>query len=429
MFQFIDSIADILTQFNLNKIASQCKFIQRRSNQIDPLAFIIIHLKSICSGDTSFSALARFLTQSQSCCISRQAIFKRVNPKAVKFLSSVAQKLIQKQNNTSLFGDINKLFNRILIEDCSVLRVHKSNHKTFPGNGNGKHKTAGAKLHQIIDWSNAQTIHSAIHHAREADQALSSTIGSYLQPGDLILRDMGFFKLSLLQKFREKRVHWISRLPTSIASIQESSGKSLNDILKHTKLDEIDSHFCLGSRTPFTCRIIARRLPKETAAANIRKRKADAKRRGSTPNKTSFLRDRWAIICTNIENDLTPQNIQALYQLRWNIEIQFRGIKQASNISKATNKPTNKYHLQCIFLSVIIYQIISFKWLNQIAKKIPKERLYLISYEKVCLTLTHLILTLTEYTLMQPSKVPIREVLQEKRIRQNTNSKLLTYLG
>lgn len=425
----IDSVVKSLSHINLDRIALSCKFIQRKSSKVSPIAFLLSQLKSVSSGDTSFAALARFLSSSQEVSISRQAMHKKVNKYAVKFLSKVIQKITSSQQNHPLFGSAKNPFNRILIEDCSVLKVHKSNQKLFPGNGNGKHETAGGKLHQILDWSNAKTIHSSIHNAREADQSLNETIDRYLQEGDLILRDMGFFKLANIQKFINKKVNWISRLPASIIAREVESCIDLNHFLKTTNKNQFDMLFKLGSRSPVVCRIVATKLPKETVAANIRKRKLDAKRRGSTPKKESFIRDRWSIICTNVEHDLSAQQVQSLYQIRWNIEIQFRGIKQATRIQDSTGRRMNKNHLKCIFLSIVIYQLLSFQWMGKIGRTLSKELLCRISYEKICKLLSNHLFNLTCNRMEWSTKLDVRHILQDKRKRQTSHFKSLTTLG
>ena len=429
MFKSIDSIATLLTQNQPDKIAKKCKFIQRNSSQLSALSFVLTLLKSLCSGDTSFSAMASCHAKLQQTSISRQAMHKRINRSAVTFLSRLIKKIIQSQPNNTSLHLVNKRFNRVLLEDCTVLKVHKDNKKIFRGNGNGKHETAGGKIHHLIDWTNAKTLISSLHHARDADQSLNEKICQHLKPRDLVLRDMGFFKLTTLKGITDAGAFWISRLPTSIVGIESKTAKPLNEILKSTKLKQLDLEITLGTKSKLRCRVIARRLPEAIVAANIRKRKADAKRRGATPNKESYLRDRWAILCTNIKNDVSPHKLQALYQIRWNIEIQFRGIKQSLEIEKSTRRKLNKYHLKCLLLGIIIYQLLTFVMINKIIQNISIKEYTMLSYEKLCKELSYYFNSLTIKTFKTPIKIYVRHIYQEKRNRKTAYCKALMALS
>ncbi len=240
---------------------------------------------------------------------------------------------------------------------------------------------------------------------------------------------MGFFKLTTLKEITEVGAFWVSRLPTSITAVEVNTEKSLNEILKSTSLQQLDIEIILGTKSKLRCRIVAKRLPKETVAANIRKREMDAQRRGSTPNKESLLRDRWAILCTNITEKLTPQKLHALYQIRWNIEIQFRGIKQSLNIEKSTNRKLNKYHLKCLLLGIIIYQLLSFVILNKVTQFMTIKEYMTLSYEKLCKELSYHCSNLTKTNLKTPLKLDIRHISQEKRNKKTAYHKSLMALS
>ena len=429
MTYYIDSFTNLITPSKLDSIAQKSKFIQRSSNTISPHHFVLSLLQSIVSGKTSFQDLANNLNNLQEKPISRQAVHKRINSHCVNFLSQSIQMLLKKQKKESPLSALSGKFNRILIEDCTVLKIHQSNHSSFRGNGNGKFKTAGAKIHQIIDWSNSTTVHTKLDQARTADQNFNESIDHYLQENDLVLRDMGFFKVSMLERITAKKAHWISRLPASMTAKDEFTQKSLNTHLKDKSKNEFSSIFLVGSKDPVRCRIIAKRLPKNIAEAHKRKRRADAKRRGSTPKKESFLRDEWSIICCNEELDIPNENIYALYQIRWNIEIQFRGIKQSLSVKKSTNHKMNKYHLKCLLLAVIIYQILSLRSAFLLSEQLSLQQYLYFSYEKLCSLFSKHINNLTDGILNIPWKIDIRQISQEKRRRQTSYSKTLKSLG
>lgn len=424
-----DHFASIISDSALEKIALKSKFIKRKTKSFSARSFVLSLLQSVSSGRTSFFHLSTYFNTIHEHSISRQAIHKKFNKQCLNFLEKTVDQLLKKGSNDSPLSAISDQFNRVLLEDCTVLKVHQDNHKIFPGNGNGCYQTAGAKIHHIIDWVRGETVHSSIHKARDADQSLGFNIVKYLRKNDLLIRDMGFFKLPLFQELTRIGVHWISRLPANIKATEEGSNRKLDEILKDKSKTHIEGVFHLGNKEKSPCRLIAKRLPSDIVSAHKRKRRSDAKRRGVTPNKESFIRDEWSIVCCNLQIDLPTDKIYQLYQIRWNIEIQFRGIKQALNIKKATNRKMNYYHLRAIFLTVIIYQILCYKWQSVISTQTKLNDFLRLSYEKLCQLLSKAILNLTSKTLYTPIEIDKRLFSQGKRSRPTSYSKTVAALS
>jgi len=138
MFKNINSLATLFTPLQSDQIAKECRFIQRNFSQVKALSFILTLLKSLYSGDTSFRAMASYHSKLQIGSISRQALHKRINRSAVTYLSRWIQKIISTRKKNSPFHDINKHFNRILLEDCTVLTIHKDNKKYSTRTGTEK---------------------------------------------------------------------------------------------------------------------------------------------------------------------------------------------------------------------------------------------------------------------------------------------------
>ena len=75
-------------------------------------------------------------------------------------------------------------------------------------------------------------------------------------------------------------------------------------------------------REGLPCRRIAIRPDSRRAAADRRRIRAEAKRRGITPSRETLLRAGWRILVTNVPAEMLPaEKISALYALRWSIEM------------------------------------------------------------------------------------------------------------
>ncbi len=106
-------------------------------------------LRSVCSGKASFNQLAIALqdenSSANSSSISKQALHKRINKRAVSFLLQVMKDLLVAPCAGVLTEFKNCGLNRILVEDSTTLRLPKANAEIFPAHGNASGATAGVK--------------------------------------------------------------------------------------------------------------------------------------------------------------------------------------------------------------------------------------------------------------------------------------------
>lgn len=349
----------------LDALARQCGLITRRSRKFSAQGFVLSLMQGAIRGTSSLNHLAMALGTFEEATLSRQALHKRFSPESSDFLQNVIGALIAHRQHERLRPLQGGPFRRVLVEDTTVISMAKSNATDFPNNGNGQGATAGAKVRLLSDLLGGDVLASRLQEAREPDQALALDLLEHCQPGDLVLRDMGFFTLEALRGIEARGASWISRLPASI-SVSALGGTRLETLLKKTRHDRIELPVILGSRRwnqqPHHARLIATRLDPQQAAAQRRHRRRESKKRRATPSDGTLLRAGWRLILTNLDpRDFPGDQADALYAGRWSIEIGFRAFKQACHLGLSLNHKTDPWHIEALILAALIFQLLSLR--------------------------------------------------------------------
>lgn len=400
----------------LDRIARDSKLVQRTSHKFTAAGFLIALLKAVIKGDTSLNHLVMHLSGFANQSMTRQAIHQRFGPESTRFLLGVMRHVLARRfpaTDEILRGG---LFKRVIVEDSTVVSMAKSNAENFPNNGNGRDMTAGCKCLLIADLLSGKPLDFQLHAAREADQSLAFESVGLCRPGDLLIRDMGFFCLDALEEIGRRKAFWISRLPASV-SLKTRSGTPLAKILGNTTRSRIDLPARIG-RDGLPCRLIAIRLDGNRAAANRRHLKSEARRRRTTPKKESLQRAGWRILVTNIAaNTLSAKAISDLYALRWSIEVKFRALKQSCKLSHGLKHKSGYHHIEAMVLAAMIYQLLILRVHAVLARR--REFQGRISVEKTSDILSIHLLAIGSHTAGMVFDPDPRHLRYERRKRIN----------
>jgi hypothetical protein len=352
----------------LEAIARETHLIQRASHKFNASGFLLAMLQSVTKGDTSLNQLAMHLAAFVKRPMTRQAMWQRFGRASSAFLLKVIHQVIERRHPEAAEALRSCPFSRVIVEDSTVISMAKSNASNFPNNGNGRHETAGCKCLLSLDLLRGKPVDFQLHAAREADQSLAYGSVDLCRGNDLIIRDMGFFHIAALREIGDRKAFWISRLPAS-ASLRDAGGEPVSRLLEKASGDHIDIVAVLG-REGLPCRLLASRLDPQRAAANRRRIRAEAKRRGITPGRESLHRAGWRILVTNIPATMLPApKIHALYALRWSIEIDFRAFKQSCQISRGLKHRSGFHHIETMVLAAMLFQLLAIKLHATLSRK------------------------------------------------------------
>lgn len=281
-----NQINSVLNSDDLQELAFETGFIQRRSNRITPLDFVfLMTIDLVCNPLAPLVELCRRLFELNPLSkLTPQSLSERINSKkCVSFFKAVFSKVLELNRDKlvcSVDASLLSSFNRVLLEDSTQIQLHPKLAEEFAGSG-GSASESAIKLDLIEDIKHAKIEHIELYEGKKPDQSLSDHILDLLKPNDLVLRDLGYFVVEIFAKIIKKKAFFLSRLLLSVTLYSQSSesAESLNlstvlNQKKYRHLNGIELDVYMGNKHKVPTRLIAYRLP--DSIVNERKRNAKA---------------------------------------------------------------------------------------------------------------------------------------------------------
>ena len=277
-----DILAEKLKQklqlLSINKIAKQSGFVKRKPKKIKPLNFLLAFFITILTGGNSLSTFAATIGLITRCRISKQAIDKRIKQPLIKFLESVLEKSLSLNIGLECKKSLGVMFNRIITNDSTTIQLDSKLAEHFPGNKNQSNKkTAILKIQAFYDLLAERFCHLSFSPYTKNDQKASVDILTMIQRGDLIIRDLGYFVLSVFTQIQQLGAYFLSRLKYNV-TIYELDGHTKIDLLKLLrKYGQLDIDVLVGADEKLLARLVALPVSAEVAAERRRKAKRDCR--------------------------------------------------------------------------------------------------------------------------------------------------------
>lgn len=262
-----------------------------------------------------------------------------------------------------------KKFNRILIQDSTVIKLPKRLFNQYSGSNNVQGKVANARLQVCFDlMTNFAELFSVDKYSINDIQARD-----YIQPrkGDFLLRDRGYYLIQQLIKFALAGIYFIVRHKSSNIYYDESGKRiELEKLLSKKNTLSIKVRLKKNEGPLFT--LHAQKLDAATVAKRQRAAKLNTK--GRKISKRTSYQLNWAIYITNLEDDeYTADAIWKLYSLRWRIEILFKILKTHLHLDTIHNVSSNQLQITIMARFALIC-LIATRVYNQMVKYIKKKK-------------------------------------------------------
>ena len=228
---------------DLDVIASDTKLVIRKSPKFSSGGFLQSLLSSVASGQGSLNQIASELKDRTQAAMARQSMHDRFTPKSTAFLMAVVCDLMEqrfKPAGTALEGT--KIL-RIMIEDASGVGFPKANSEAFPAHGNHHGATAGVKIDLAFDLLSQTIVSHSLEAATTQDKVIGKEVIVEVRPGDLVLRDMGYFSLDEFGEIELRGAWWLTRLPLTTGVLLEN-GKALETVSGQQNLSIQIEHRC-----------------------------------------------------------------------------------------------------------------------------------------------------------------------------------------
>ena len=324
----VEKLSFFLKGDQLASLAIEVGFMKRLPKKLDPKSLLIGLLFRVLQGAHSLSSLAMTISLLKGIQVSKQAVNKRLNESAIRFLEAVLARTV-----TDKLQSVRKIassaFRRILIQDSTLVRLPATLAQAFPGSKNWtKVDFALVKIQAVYDILTEQFCWYWFSPFTVNEQAIASTIlDDFIQRGDLLIRDLGYFVLDAFSSLQNRGAFFISRLKHGIGLTDLGSGKRLDLVKTLKKSPFFDRWVIAGIKKQIKVRLIA--IPVDPAVAAHRRRRARRNRdRRLNPSREHLALLGWNIFILNVGAETLPtEDVATLYGIRWRMETIFKAWK------------------------------------------------------------------------------------------------------
>lgn len=342
----------------INSLAKFSGFLTRKTKKITPVYFIIGFLRMSAKNLKTYEDWACEIALLCGKTVSRQAVEERVTIEA----SNMIRLFFDEKLKSLLFDKrypgekYKEKFSAIRVEDSTLINLPEELHEVFPGNTSRGKRKSQLKVHALYNFTDNSFSFLDVHSFAENDQSLSANVLSYLEKGDLILRDLGFQTLTVQKRLIKEGVYFISKKKSSIKVYDVETEREINLLKKLRKKGQFDGEVLVGQSDKVKMRIVILPLPADVAEKRRRDARKNRDRRLNHSLEYYELLG-YSILITNIPQDkCSSKEISELYGLRWRIETIFKSWKSYLSIDKLMPEKTNKpERIECIIYLLLLY--------------------------------------------------------------------------
>jgi hypothetical protein len=210
---FSQVLQNYLSPMEVEQLARATEFVKRTSKyQGQDLVTLCVWLSHNLAS-TSLTQLCSELEAATGISMSAEGLNQRLNEHAITFLRQLFARLLKAElsSSSTIPSEYRDHFLRIRILDSTTFQVPDSLTEHYPGAGGCGH-TAGVKIQLEYDLHSGQFLNLDVGAGKKNDKTFGTTCLSTLRPGDLCIRDLGYFSLEDLDQMDQRGTYYVSRL-------------------------------------------------------------------------------------------------------------------------------------------------------------------------------------------------------------------------
>lgn len=387
----------VVTSQFISVVSSKVGFRQRSTRQISGINFVQMLIKQIGSGrQMNYRNLNDSLSEiNPRINISNQALSEYFyKQSSVDLIKSVYEEvfLFQKENlfkhcDKGLTNSMLDMFNRVLVEDSTFCVLSEKLKDKYKGAG-GVTSKASLKIDLVHELKTATIVSLNISAGSVSDIHFGSLVLEELKTNDLVLRDLGYYKLGDLDRISKMGSYYISRfkVKTNVFLDEENRfpidiGRYLEESCDVSSRGIVDTIVYLGD-VKLKTRLVAYKVPPEVANERRRKVKKTASDSGKgTASEERLKLCDYVILITNIPMEkVQAETIGTIYRIRWSIELTFKTWKSHLNLQlNLTGYKVTR--IECFVYAILIICLLTtlvHGWLKKIdpaGKEISLDKL------------------------------------------------------
>lgn len=270
--------------------------------------------------------------------ISRQGLHQRFTPEAAQFLKAVLCKSIEQVIGTQTPPDpLLERFAGVYVIDTTIISLPDALLEYW-GGCNGSEIKIGVCWELLSGALVAvELLDGRVHDQHSGLQTLP------VPPGAVRLADLGFFKLSELQRLSDEQAGWVTRYKGK-TQLYDGEGQAIDllQVLLATGDEIVEFPVEVGTTQRVRARLVAQRVPEEQVQQRREQlsRWESRKQKTASPERWALLA--WSIYLTNLDaTRASGAEIMLMARVRWQIELLFKLWKSTVDIDDwRTQNPT-----------------------------------------------------------------------------------------
>ena len=282
-------------------------------------------------------------------------------------------------------------FNHVRIKDSTKFNVPSNLALHYKGSGGGGDTSdAGICIQYEFDLKTGKFLDLNVTEAVRNDQQDANDTAEDFCKNDLVIRDLGYFSTSVLQKIVEKEAFFLSRLKSDVCVEENGEEVDFEKLLKEMskqKISKCEKQVLIG-KNKVPVRLYIGLVPSGTYQARTRRKEQEEKKKGHQMKKRTKLLLKFNLFVTNVDAEKLPaDNIMPLYRFRWQVELQFLNWKSVFSIHKLQKMKENRY-ITMLYIRLILI-IVTIQVINRVQSLMPKhmDEDGILSYWKTCKTM------------------------------------------
>ena len=369
-----------------------------------------------CASHSQLCSLSQASSSASDVCglkITKQSIDGRFTGEAVAFVLDVLKEVLERQLSKVFCADFLPQFNQVCIKDSTKFNVDNRLSGHYKGTGARPGTTKACVCIQyeydlrsgkILDLNVTEGVRNDAMDAAQTKEKINKT--------DLILRDLGYYNLSILAGFAKAGAFFISRLNTStliydLGQTESLKFKELYAYMRKHKITSCEKQVLVSKKDQEELRLIVAIVPDHVYEERIKKVNKYNKVKGWKTTDDYKVRCRFNLFITNVSyENISLEEIMLLYRLRWQVELMFKNWKSVCAIHKL--QPMKYERFTCLLFAKLILIVINLQIIRNLQEYHFKKTKQILSEYKCFKTL-------------QESFSILKSIWKEKRKKSEKN--------
>jgi hypothetical protein len=384
---FSAMLREVFSEKELQKKAVSSGFYKRKCGFTPAMFFDILLYCASQTETCSLSQVSSKVKTMHGFKITKQSIDGRFTDGAVAFVKEILKELLERQLSKVFCANFLPQFNKVRIKDSTRFNVPDRLREHFKGSGGGKGTSNACVCIQYeYDARSGKILDLNVTAGTRNDATDACETKAEIDEGDLVLRDLGYFNLSVLTGFVDQEASFISRLNTSILIFnpdteEKISFKELYSQMCGQQQVRCDKEVLVGKGKMEPLRLIVEIVPEQVYQERIRKVNKYNNEKGWTTSEEYKARCWFNIFITNVpEEELSIEEAILLYRLRWQVELMFKNWKSVCKIDKI--QPMKYGRFACLLFAKLILIMLNIQIIcNMQVYNFKKRQLILSEYK------------------------------------------------